>query len=396
MAVLQGAMLEGCRILSVEVGAAAPFASRLLADLGAAVVKVEPLEGDLSRGWDTACNGIAAGFVWLNRNKQSLTLNLKRAEGRKIFLALAADADVVLENFKPGAVGRLGIDYEAVKTVKPDIIYGHISGFGQQGPYRDEKAYDMIIQGEAGFILMTGTAEAPAKIPLSICDLTAGFYAALGIVGLLNQRQRTGEGAEFEVSMLEAAASLLGYFPHFLWHRGEEPVRTGIRHALLTPYGPYEASDGLYFSLAALSEASWRTLCVEIIEAPELVDDPRYQSNELRVANRDGLEARLDQIFKTRTKADWLARLRAAAIPCGGVNTLREVLDHPQLAFANTIRELDSPVGPLKEFVNPIRVAGQAAVFDGVPALGEHTDEILEALGYDAAARAKLHKIKAV
>ncbi|MBT5676235.1 MAG: CoA transferase [Rhodospirillaceae bacterium] len=385
--------LAGIKVLAVEIGAAGPWCSRMLADMGAEVVKVEPLEGDLTRNWDSVCNGLSAAHVFLNRNKKSLALNLKSDEGREIFLRLAAEADVVFENFKPGVVARLGIDYADVRAVKADIIYGHISGFGQDGPYRDEKAYDMIIQGEAGYILMTGTPEAPAKIPISVCDETAGFYAALGILGLLNRRHQSGEGGEFEVSMLECAATLLGYVPHFHWHRGEEPERTGMRHGLLTPYGPYKAGDDLWFSIAVLSEAAWRKLCEEVVEAPEFLADERFKNNELRITNRAALEGRLVELFMGKPKSEWLKRLRAAGIPCGGVNTLGEVLDHPQLKARGAIGELTSSVGPLKEFLSPIRVSGEAPVFDHLPDLGEHNEEILQKLGYDAEALARLKQL---
>ena len=213
--------LSGNKVLTVEIGAAGPWCSRQLADMGAEVVKVEPRTGDVSRHWDGVANGLSVA----HRNKKSLALDLKSDEGREIFLKLAAGANAIVENFKPGAVARLGIGYEEVHAVKPDIVYGHISGFGQDGPYRDEKAYDMIIQGEAGYIMMTGTPEEPAKIPISICDEAAGFYAALGTLGLLNRRHETGEGGEFEVSMLECAASMLGYAPDDL--QGGLAVRPG-------------------------------------------------------------------------------------------------------------------------------------------------------------------------
>jgi itaconate CoA-transferase len=382
--------LSGIKLLAVEIGAAGPWCSRMLADMGAEVIKVEPKTGDVSRHWDSVAGGLSAAHVFLNRNKKSLAIDLKSDEGRDIFLKLAAEADAIVENFKPGAVARLGIGYEDVRKINPRIVYGHISGFGQDGPYRDEKAYDMIIQGEAGYILMTGTPEEPAKIPISICDEAAGFYAAIGLLGLLNRRNQTGEGGEFEVSMLECAATMLGYAPHFLWHRGEEPVRTGIRHGLLTPYGPYRAGDELWFSLAVLSEAAWAKLCNEVIETPELLADARFKNNESRIANRAALEGRLTEIFMGKPKAEWLERLRAAGIPCGGVNTLGEVLDHPQLKARGAIGELTSPVGPLKEFLSPIRVTGEEPVFDHLPGLGEHTDEILQSLGFDDEARARL------
>ncbi len=382
--------LSGIKILAVEIGAAGPWCSRMLAVMGAEVVKVEPKTGDVARHWDGVAGGLSAAHAFLNRNKKSLAFDLKSDEGREIFLKLAAEADAIVENFTPGAVTRLGIGYEEVRAVKPDIVYGHISGFGQDGPYRDEKAYDMIIQGEAGYIMMTGTPDEPAKIPISICDESAGFYAALGILGLLNRRHQTGEGGEFEVSMLECAATMLGYAPHFLWHRGEEPVRTGLFHGLITPYGPYRAGDDLWFSIAVLSEAAWQKFCEEVIEAPELFADARFQDNESRINNRAALEGRLTEIFMGRPKAEWLARLRATGIPCGGVNNLAEVLDHPQLKARGAIGELTSPVGPLKEFLSPIRVTGEDPVFDHLPGLGEHNDEILQALGYDAEARARL------
>jgi crotonobetainyl-CoA:carnitine CoA-transferase CaiB-like acyl-CoA transferase len=378
------ALLDGLKILTLEIGAAAPFASRLLADMGASVIKIEPPEGDISRGWDRVCNGLSAGFVWLNRNKQSLVLDLKTEPARSAFLDLARDADVVLENYRPGVADKLGVGYGAVAAVNPRIIYGHISGYGPTGPFALEKAFDMIIQGEAGYILMNGSPEAPAKIPLSICDLTAGLYAALGILGLIERRHQTGLGGEVDISMLEAAVSLLGYFPHYYWHRGELPVRTGARYHLLTPYGSYTASDGKVFQLAVLSDPAWKKFCREVIEAPELLTDSRFRDNETRIRNREALEGRLAEIFSARSQAEWLERLRGAGMPCGRVNDLADVLAHPQLAHAKTIQELQSPVGPLKEFANPIRVRDAQMVFDFVPGLGQHTAEIMASLGRDA------------
>lgn len=382
------AALDGLRVITLEIGAAAPFCSRILADLGASVVKIEPPEGDISRGWDSVCGGLSAGFVWLNRNKQSLVLDLKTAPARAACLDLIREADVVIENYRPGVADQLGVGYAAASAVNPRVIYGHISGYGPDGPFAQEKAFDMIIQGEAGFISMTGSPDEPAKIPLSICDLTAGFYAAIGILGLLEQRHRTGLGGEFNVSMLEAAVSLLGYFPHYYWHKGEVPVRTGSRHHLLTPYGSYRAGDGKIFQLAVLSDPAWKTFCRTVIEAPELLADPRFKDNETRIQNRVALESRLAEIFASKPEAEWLRRLRAAGLPCGRINDLREVLAHPQLAYTQAIQMLESPAGPLQEFVSPIRVRGAEPIMRRVPGLGEDTVEILRRLGRDAAGNA--------
>jgi itaconate CoA-transferase len=380
--------LEGVRVLAVEVGAAGPFASRLLADLGADVIKVEPPGGDLARGWDTVARGFSAAHVWLNRNKRSLVLDLKEPKGRELFFELAATADVVLENFKPGVVDELGVGYADVCKVRPDIVYGHISGFGQTGPDSNRKAFDMIIQGEAGLIMMNGSPEAPAKLPLSICDLTAGFYAALGLLAFLRHRDRTGEGMEFEVSMLEAAMSLLGYFPHRYWNNGEEPQRVGLRHHILVPYGPFEARDGRLLQIAILSEPIWRRFCKTVLERPDLLEDARFASNAGRLAHRDVLEPLIAAVFRTRPQDEWLARLDAAEIPCGRINTLAQALAHPQLEAMHTIQELASPAGPVREFVNPVRPMRAKLPFDAVPGLDEHAEQITAEIAAGRAGRA--------
>lgn len=373
--------LEGTRVIAIETGASGPFASRLLADFGADVIKVEPPGGgDVSRSWDTVCNGISAATVWLNRNKRSVVLDLKAEEDLRLLLDLVAEADIVVENFRPGSVEKLGIGYEALKAVKPDLIYGHISGFGRSGPYREAKAYDMIIQGESGLMSLTGSPDDLAKVPISICDLAAGKYAALTALAMLNRRHRTGEGGEFEVSMLEAVLSLFGTFPHIFWHRGKSPPRTGARHHMLSPYGPYEDRDGQQFSIAVLSPNAYETFCRDVIKAPELVEDERFCTNERRVQNRLVLEEKIGGILRTKKRAVWLPLLKSAGIPCGVVNDLGEALDHPQLKHMEAIQTVETAAGPMREFVGPVRIDGHALPLKRVPGLGEHTQEVLSEL----------------
>ncbi len=374
--------LNGIRVLAVETGAAGPFGSRLLADLGAEVIKIEPPGvGDVSRSWDTVCAGLSSATVWLNRNKQSIVLDLKRATDREAFLRLASEADVVVENFRPGAVDDLGIGYKHVAAVQPSIVYGHISGYGRTGPYRDKKSYDMVIQGESALLSITGSPDAPAKVPISICDLSSGFYSALAVVAMLMRRQATGKGGEFDVSMLESVMSLFGTFPHIYWHRGQTPPRTGARHHMLTPYGPYEDARGKQFSIAVLSPLSYEIFCRDVLERPDMIDEPRFRTNELRVQNRGVFEGTLSEIFRSKDREFWLERLNKAAIPCGIVNELGEALAHEQLAEIGAIQQVETSAGPMRELVNPIRIDGQTLPLGRVPDHGEQTEEILARLG---------------
>ena len=370
--------LQGVRVIAVETGAAGPFASRLLADFGAEVIKIEPPGvGDVSRSWDSVCAGLSSATIWLNRNKKSVVLDLKTDEGRAALLKLAETADIVTENFKPGAVDKLGIGYEHVRAVQPTIIYGHISGFGRSGPYRDEKAYDMVIQGESGLMSLTGSVDAPAKVPISICDLSAGSYAALAALALLHRRSALGIGGEFDVSMLESILSLFGTFPHIYWHRGTSPPRTGARHHMLSPYGPYQDVDGKQFSIAVLSPSSYEAFCRVVIEQPDLICDERFRTNELRVQNRERLESAVDAIFRTKPRDYWLERLRRAGIPCGLVNDLGAALAHPQLAHTGAVQQVQTSAGSMRELVNPIRIDGETLPLGQVPDHGENTQEIL-------------------
>lgn len=390
-------VLDGFTVVEMTAGASGPFCGRLLGDWGARVVKIErPGSGDLSREWDTVCNGLSAGFVWLNRNKESVVLDLKTAEARQVIERLIRRADVVLENQLPGAVDRLGLGYEAVRAWTPGVVYCHISGYGAGGPYADMKAFDALMQGETGVMEMNGVPESMAKVPLSICDIAAGMYAAQAILGALLHRARGGEGQDIQVSMFDAVMDWLGYFPYYYWYKGRLPERVGARHHLLTPYGPYTAGDGKAVNIAVLSQEHWRLFCTKVLDHPELIDDPRFVDNEARMANRGALEGFLAQLFATASQDHWMSRLRAAGIPCGRVNRLDDVLQHPVLAHSGQVKTLASRRGPLKTMDNPVRWSTAENRVDFAAELGEHTDPVLRELGYAGDEIARLRAIKAV
>jgi crotonobetainyl-CoA:carnitine CoA-transferase CaiB-like acyl-CoA transferase len=375
-------LLRGTRVLAFENGLAGPLATRLLADLGADVVKVErPDGGDVTRAWDTIAGGLSSGFVWVNRGKRSVALDLKEASARPVVARLVERSDVVLVNYTPGWAERVGIGEEAVRALRPDVVYVEISGYGPDGPYAGKNAYDLVMQGETGLIAVTGTPEAPARVGISACDVGAASYAAVATLAALARRASTGEGARVSVSLFDTMVDWLGYFPHLWWHRGEEPERTGMRHPLFCPYGPFPAGDGRRFGLAVLSADHWRALCEDVVGRPDLFADERLAENEGRVAHRDELEAHLEDAFAGRPAREWLERLEAARIPCGAVNDVRDVVEHPQLAHNGLVVEVDSPVGPLPVIGSPFLVDGERPPSGGVPALGEHTEEVLAELG---------------
>ncbi|HZU04374.1 MAG TPA: CaiB/BaiF CoA-transferase family protein [Chloroflexota bacterium] len=383
--------LAGVRVVAFEIAAAGPFCTHLLADMGAEVIKIErPGSGDVIREWDTAVRGLSSGYVWLNRNKRSVTLNVKAPEGREILRRLAARADVFVENFAPGVVEALGLGYADLQALNPRLIYCALSGYGQDGPYRDVKAFDLLIQGEAGILATTGYPEAPAKVGVPIADIAAGMYAALGIVLALYQRTRTGRGQFIDISMFDAVLSWLGYFPHHYWHRGEEPERVGMRHHYVTPYGPYRARDGQYVNLAIASARDWELFCRQVLERPDLLTDPRFATNEARRANRAVLERLIEEIIASQDHDYWLARLRAADLPHGEVRGIAQVLAHPQVAARHLIQEVDSPVGRIPVVGSALRLSDSPARYERIPALGEDTAAVLGELGYDAAALARL------
>ena len=284
--------LDGVRVLALETSLSGPHATKILADMGAEVIKIEkPGTGDVIRTWDTAVKGLSSGTVWVIANKRSLAIDVKQKAALDILKRLAARSDVFLENFAPGVAERMGLGARELTEANPRLIYCSLSGYGQDGPYRDVKAYDVLIQGESGMIATTGYPDAPAKVGVSMTDLCSSMYAAVGILLALYQREKTGRGQVIDISMFETAASWLGYFPHHYWHRGEEPARLGLRHQYITPYGPYLAGDGKYVGVACASQADWEIFCRDVIQRPELLNDARFKTTETRRKDRDALEA---------------------------------------------------------------------------------------------------------
>jgi len=389
--------LDGVKILAFEQVLAGPFATCLLADMGAEVIKVErPGVGDVIRSWDSVVKGLSSGYVWLNRNKRSLTVDVKQEKGKKILHELAKRSDIFFENYAPGVAGRLGVGYETLSELNPRLIYCSISGYGQDGPYRDVKAYDLLIQGEGGIIATTGYPDKPARAGIAIADIAAGMYAAIGILMALYQREKTGEGQFIDVSMLDSIVSWLGYFPHHYWHAGEEPARVGMRHHYVTPYGPYLAGDGEYVNLAVASASDWEVFCRKVIDKPELLEDPRFATVAGRRKNRAVLEETIENIFLESDHKHWLEQLKKAELPHGVVRGIAQVLAHPQVAARKLIREAESPVGKVPVIANALKMSASEARYDRIPALGEQTEPILKELGYDESAIDALRRDKVI
>ena len=378
--------LQGITVVTLEHAIAAPFATRQLADLGARVIKIErPGVGDFARGYDTRVRGIASHFVWTNRSKESLTLDVKHPEAQAILKRIIEeDADVVVQNLAPGAAARLGLSYEALSKVKPGIIVCDISGYGDSGPYRDKKAYDLLIQSEAGFVSVTGTEDTPSKAGPSIADIAAGMYAYTNILAALMHRQQTGEGQHIDVSMLESLTEWMGYPLYYSFEGAAPPKRTGASHATIYPYGPFPAGDGKTVMLGLQNEREWKAFCEQVLQQPALATEERYASNPKRVANRADLYETIVQAFGTLTAAEVVTRLEAAQIANAQVNTMAEVWAHPQLKARERWTEVETSVGTVPALLPPGSWSKGAPRMDAVPALGQHTEAILTHLGYSA------------
>lgn len=373
--------LSGVTVLSLEHAVAAPFATRQLADLGARVIKVErPGTGDFARAYDESVDGLASYFVWLNRSKESIALDVKSESGAKMLHRLADHADVIVQNLGPGAAERLGLGAQDVRRRDPRKIVLSITGWGSTGPWADRKAYDLLVQCETGLVSMTGTPDDVAKVGVSIADIAAGMYGFSGVLAALYQRQVTGEGATLEVSLFEALSEWMGQPAHFTAGAGRQPGRFGAAHATISPYGPYSAVDGHTFLLAIQNEPEWQRLCEIVFDDAALAADPRFASNTLRVANRDAVDAAVTEHFGRRTTDQLTELLKRAKIAFGGVNTVSEFLDHPVLAGRDRWRSVETERGPIRALLPPIGF-GDEPRMDPVPALGADSLTIARELG---------------
>ena len=377
--------LDGITVVSLEQAVAAPFATRQLADLGARVIKIErPNVGDFARGYDATVKGMSSHFVWLNRSKESLTLDLKHSGATQILEGLLERADVVIQNLAPGAARRLGLGAESVLPKYPRLIVCDISGYGDNGPYASRKAYDLLVQAEAGVLSVTGTADTPSKVGISIGDIATGMYAYSGILTALYQREKSGKGTRIEVTMLEALTEWMGYPLYYTHFGGTAPARTGPNHATIVPYGRYKTGDGKSIVLGLQNEREWAVFCEKVLLQPKLAQDPRYGSNSRRAAKRSEINALITEVFATLTTEQLIERLDASGIANARMNTPDEVWEHPQLKARDRWRETESPVGLLATLLPPVTMPDFEARIDAVPALGEHTERILSELGYSS------------
>jgi crotonobetainyl-CoA:carnitine CoA-transferase CaiB-like acyl-CoA transferase len=378
---------EDLLVLELAQAVAGPYIGTLLADLGAEVIHIErPKIGDLARHWIPIRGDLSFYFAVVNRNKKSMTLDLKSSEGREIFLKLAEKADVIIENFVPGVVESLGVGYEVVKKINPKVIYCHVSGFGQDGPYRDRPAFDQLIQGEAGIISYTGTKETPCKINVPITDILAAMYGVYAILAALLRRERTGEGAEIDISLFDCAVTMMTNLMNMVLVEGmkDEDLRMGTKYFLATPYEPYPAGDGKLLNIVVATEWHWEAFC-KSVGLENLLKEERFKTNQQRLKHREELEKIIIEKLKEKSRDEWIEILLKAGVPCGAVNEIKEVINHPQTIARNVIVEIDYPgLGKIKTFNNPVKISGIRFSVQRPPRLGEHTEEILKKLGYSA------------
>ncbi len=389
--------LDHITVVSLEHAIAAPFCTRQLADLGARVIKVErPGGGDFARDYDTRAEGMASHFVWVNRSKESLTLDLKQPEALAVLWELLASADVLVQNLAPGATARMGLSWEALSAHNPRLIVCDISGYGGDGPYRDKKAYDLLIQSEAGYLSVTGTPEEPCKSGNSIADIAAGMYAYTSVLAALMQREKTGQGSRIDVSMLESLAEWMGFPMYYAYGGATPPPRNAASHATIYPYGPFLAGDGSTVMLGLQNEREWKLFCEHVMLQPPLAADPRFDSNARRNEHRAELKVLILAVFSTLTAAQVIERLEAARIANARMNTMAEVWAHPQLQARGRVQQVDTPEGPLDALLPPGAHSSFDYRMDPIPAVGEHTEAILRSLGRGDGHLAALRASKAI
>jgi itaconate CoA-transferase len=376
--------LNGVTVVSIEQAVAAPFATRQLADLGARVIKIErPDGGDFARGYDATVHGLSSYFVWLNRTKESLTLDLKQPPARQVLDRLLERADVFVQNLAPGAADRLGTSAAALRRQHPRLIVCEVTGYGSTGPYAAKKAYDMLVQAETGLIDLTGTADAPAKVGISVADIAAGMYAYSGILAALLARASTGEGATVSVSLFDALAEWMNAPAYFAMYSGTLPPRAGAAHATIAPYEGFTTRDGAVVYVAIQNAREWTRFCAEVVGDPALATDPRFATNTDRVRHRKDLHALVARVVSARSKVDLTATLDRAGIAWAVGRTIEEFTRHPQLADRDRWCTIGSPSGPVQALLPPVTIDGSNAVMGDVPALGAHSDAILAECGFD-------------
>jgi len=376
--------LQDITVVSMEQAVAAPFASRQLADLGARVIKIErPGVGDFARDYDQSVKGQSAYFVWLNRSKESLTLDVKHERAPEILARLIARADVFIQNLAPGAAKRLGLGAETLRSKHPRLIVCDISGYGDSGPYAQKKAYDLLVQSEAGVLSVTGTEESPSKVGISITDIGTGLHAYAAILAALYERERTGAGRRIEVTMFEAMVEWMSHPLYYTHFGGRAPKRSGPDHATIVPYGRFRAGDGRHVMFGIQNEREWASFCSRVLERPALATDARYDNNTKRTAARAEVVALIEAVFAQLTAEQVVARLDAAGIANARLNSPEEVWSHPQLQARGRWREVSSEVGPLPAVLPPASFEGVEARMDPIPRVGEHTEGILADIGYE-------------
>lgn len=383
--------LEGVRVLDLTNVMAGPYCTMVLGDLGAEVIKLENPDGDSTRAFEPKTNGESYCFAVLNRNKKSICLDVKDPRGKEVLLKLAAGADMMVENFRPGVVKKLGIDYESVKKVNPSIVYASMSGFGQTGPYGHKGGFDIIAQGMSGLMMMTGyPGGRPAKVGIAMHDVACGVTTLYGLLGAYIGKLRHNQGQYIETSLLEAglAWTIWEFAAYFGW--GELPTATGTRHRRSAPYQAFRSKDG-YVTVGASGDKLWKAFVLQVVQQPQWLEDPRFARNPLRVQNADALEQLIEAIFTRETTAHWVARLDAAGVPGGPVYTYDQSMKDPQVLYRRMVHEIDHPlIGPMKTLGLPVKSSGElTTIRKPAPLLGQHSREILGQLGYtDADARA--------
>ncbi len=384
-------------MVALEQVIAAPFATRQLAELGARVIKIErPGVGDASRGYDTTVKGLSSHFVWVNRSKESLTLDAKHPEAKTILAKLLAKADVFIQNLAPGAAARLGLGAEELRAKHPRLVWCGVSGYGENGPYSAKRAYDLLVQCEAGILSVTGTPETPSKAGIPIADIAAGMYAFSGILAALYRRNVTNEGATLDISMFESLGEWLGFPAYFTAYGGTPPPRTGAAHATMAPYGPFKAGDGKTVFLGIQNEREFARFCEQVLAQPALPKDARFSSSSARNTHREEMATLIESAFADKTAAQIVESLEQAGIANARLNTMQEFWDHPQLEARGRWGEVGSPAGMLDTLLPPLNIAGLEPDIGAVPGVGDHTRAILGELGYDPAAIERLYAQRVV